>query len=269
MNSFLSMLGRNLAHFLTQPAKSFLPLATGNPEAFKRTLRRGDVVLIEGNTRVAHRNQVSYSINLVAFGDVCRTHSRTLRASGEPHSMVEAEPEHGVVSVPVSKYAACHTRICRPVGLSEAEAQRVIDFIVQRIGHSYDLRNVFDLMRYFLPMPPVPTRFRRRMIAIGAGDPTRAICSTMIAQAFQSIEYPILPTLESVANAARASEAPESVEAGEGRARELQHIRHYSLFTPRDFDISPYFAIVKPTIEIGFDYRKVEWTRRSTEDRRR
>ena len=28
---------------------------------------------------------------------------------------------------------------------------------------------------------------------------------------------------------------------------------------PRDFDISPYFAIVKPTIEIGFNYRKLRW----------
>ncbi|HEY7458830.1 MAG TPA: lipo-like protein, partial [Xanthobacteraceae bacterium] len=34
-----------------------------------------------------------------------------------------------------------------------------------------------------------------------------------------------------------------------------------SLFAPRDFDISPYFAIVKPTIEAGFDYRKVGWAR--------
>jgi hypothetical protein len=46
--------------------------------------------------------------------------------------------------------------------------------------------------------------------------------------------------------------------------REILHIRHYSLFAPRDFDISPYFAIVKPTIEAGFDYRKVDWARRET-----
>ena len=33
-----------------------------------------------------------------------------------------------------------------------------------------------------------------RMIALGSGDPTRAICSTMIAQAFGLVHYPILPT---------------------------------------------------------------------------
>jgi hypothetical protein len=31
------------------------------------------------------------------------------------------------------------------------------------------------------------------------------------------------------------------------------------LFTPRDFDISPYFEVVKPTIAKDFDYRKIAW----------
>jgi hypothetical protein len=37
------------------------------------------------------------------------------------------------------------------------------------------------------------------------------------------------------------------------------HIRHHSLFTPRDFDISPYFEVVKPTLAAAFDYRALEW----------
>ena len=28
---------------------------------------------------------------------------------------------------------------------------------------------------------------------------------------------------------------------------------------PRDFDISPYFQVVKPTIEYGFDYTALHW----------
>jgi len=39
----------------------------------------------------------------------------------------------------------------------------------------------------------------------------------------------------------------------------LLHIRHHSLFAPRDFDISPYFRVVKPTLEIGFDFRALHW----------
>ena len=88
------------------------------------------------------------------------------------------------------------------------------------------------------------------MIAFGSGDPTRAICSTLIAQAFQLVRYQILPevTLEK-------SDDPACNDC----YREILHIRHHSLFVPRDFDISPYFAVVKPTLIYGFDYRQVTW----------
>ena len=96
----------------------------------------------------------------------------------------------------MSKYASYNTRICRPVGLTPEDRAAVIRFAVERIGHAYDLKNIVDLMRYFLPQPPVPTRWRRRMLALGSGEPTRAICSTLIAEAFQSVRYPILPRVE-------------------------------------------------------------------------
>jgi hypothetical protein len=99
-------------------------------------------------------------------------------------------------------------------------------------------------MRYLLPQPPVPQRWRRRMIALGSGEPTRAICTTLIAQAFGSVRYPILPKVERTDDKSR---------------REILHIRHHSLYTPRDFDVSPFFQIVKPTIESGFDYKHLEW----------
>jgi hypothetical protein len=37
--------------------------------------------------------------------------------------------------------------------------------------------------------------------------------------------------------------------------RENLHIREHGLYTPRDFDVSPFFEVVKPTIEAGFDFR--------------
>ncbi len=40
---------------------------------------------------------------------------------------------------------------------------------------------------------------------------------------------------------------------------EILHVRHHSLFTPRDFDVSPYFEIVKPGLAGGFDYRSLDW----------
>ena len=88
------------------------------------------------------------------------------------------------------------------------------------------------------------------MIALGSGDPSRAICSTLIAQTFQSIHYPILPTINSTGSHSK----DWFIE------KEILHIRHHSLFTPRDFDVSPFFRIVKPTIEAGFDYRRLHLT---------
>jgi hypothetical protein len=41
--------------------------------------------------------------------------------------------------------------------------------------------------------------------------------------------------------------------------QEMLHIRHHSLFTPRDFDVSPYFKIIKPTLTVDFDFHTLEW----------
>ncbi|HJO12725.1 MAG TPA: lipo-like protein, partial [Gammaproteobacteria bacterium] len=101
------------------------------------------------------------------------------------------------------------------------------------------------LLRFLIQKPAVPNRFRRAMINIGSGEPTKAICSTLIAQSFQSINYPILPLRD------------EGV-GGEG---EVPHFykRHFTHFTPRDFDLSPYFRIVKPTLEKNFDFHNLHW----------
>lgn len=43
---------------------------------------------------------------------------------------------------------------------------------------------------------------------------------------------------------------------------EILHIRHHALFAPRDFDLSPYFLIVKPHLVDGFDHRSLTWADR-------
>src|ERR1700735_3826629 len=88
-------------------------------------------------------------------------------------------------------------------------------------------------------------RWRRRMIARGSGDPSRLICSALIADAFTAVRYPILPKI----TLARSLQALE----------QILEIRHSSLYCPRDFDISPYFNVVKPTIRQGFNYKALQW----------
>jgi hypothetical protein len=99
-------------------------------------------------------------------------------------------------------------------------------------------------MRYLFPLP-VPQRWRRRLIALGSGDPSRLICSALIAEAFRAVHYPILPKI----TLTRSRQVIE----------QILEIRHSSLYCPRDFDISPFFNVVKPTINRGFDYKALHW----------
>ena len=73
-------------------------------------------------------------------------------------------------AVPLAKYAVYNTRICRPVGLTPEDRRTVVDFLVDSLGKQYDLRNIFDLARYLFPQPPVPSRWRRRILALGSGS---------------------------------------------------------------------------------------------------
>jgi hypothetical protein len=172
--------------------------------------------------------------------------------------LVEVNLGDGCVAVPLSKYRTYNTRICRASGLSPDDRDHLVGFLIDRLGLRYDLKNIIDMLRYFLPAPPIPVRWRRRLLAFGSGDPTRAICSTLIAQAYEQIGYPILPEI---------TRAPGRASAQSSYSRkEILHIRHYSLYTPRDFDLSPYFRIVKPTLEYGFDYKVVELTARQAAD---
>jgi Permuted papain-like amidase enzyme, YaeF/YiiX, C92 family len=243
--SLLDWLGERVAHHLSKATSGYEPYAAARPELVAMTIRPGDVLLVEGarskiNSAIRYLTQSTWSHSAMYVGLGARLGER----NGEPLVLVEAELGKGVIASPLSKFNTYNTRICRPVGLTPEDRAAVVRYAADRIGYAYDLKNIIDLMRYFLPNPPVPARWRRRMIALGSGEPTRAICSTLIAQAFESVGYPILPEVHRV---------------DPGSQREILHIRHHSLYAPRDFDISPFFAIVKPTIETGFDYKQMMW----------
>ncbi|HWL30919.1 MAG TPA: YiiX/YebB-like N1pC/P60 family cysteine hydrolase [Xanthobacteraceae bacterium] len=247
MHWTLNRLGRAIARYLERAESGYEPFTPSDPNALRAALRPGDVLLVEGNNHISgvikYLTQSTWSHAALYVGPI----GERTTADGEPLVLVEANLGQGVVGAPLSKYRDFHTRICRPVGLTEDDCARVCTFAAERIGFDYDVKNIFDLMRYLIPLP-VPQRFRRRMIALGSGDPTRIICSALIAQAFEHVRYPILPKITHVES--------------ETARRDILEIRHSSLYAPRDFDISPYFQLVKPTIEAGFDYRRLAWADR-------
>ncbi len=241
-------IGGWIARYLTQPVGE-PQTATVGIDQLAAALMPGDVLLVEGDTRISgaikYLTQSTWSHAALYVGARAEIPLR----NGGVCDTVEADIEEGVRAMPLAEHARLHTRICRPVGLSPRDREKVIQFAIARIGHRYDLKNVFDLARYLVPLP-VPRRWRRRAIAFGSGDPTRAICSTLIAQAFQSVRYPILPKV--TRERFGAADCNDCV-------REYYRIRHHSLFAPRDFDISPFFAIVKPTLAAAADYRSITW----------
>ena len=244
INWFKQKITGLLVRYLTGKVRNYEPFAVSTPESLESVLQVADVLLVEGNQRfstaVKYLTQSTWSHAAIYVGHADGTDKLT----SEIPSIIEADLENGVIAVPLSKYAEFNTRICRPIGLDTDDRQKVAQYMVDSIGMNYDLKNVIDLARYLIPTPSVPDR-SRRMLALGSGDPTRVICSTRRAQAFQSVGYPILPPVELPHVPAR-EKCRETV-------REILHIRHHSLFTPRDFDVSPYFEIIKPTIERGFD----------------
>jgi hypothetical protein len=245
----LRFAGRRMAHFLAQPRRRQARPPTSDPHLLARTLRRGDVLLVEGNSRfstaIKYLTQSTWSHAALYIGE------EAWEPGGPRRPMlIDVDVEAGVRRVPLDAFAEEHTRICRPHGLPPTAIDQLVGFMRARIGYSYDLKNVFDLARYLIRQPPVPGHMRRRLIALGSGEPTKAICSTLLAQAFESVRYPILPEIETVLGHV----------GGREQQREILHIRNYSLYTPRDFDVSPFFEIVKPRLRLGFDYRALQWS---------
>ena len=246
----LNWLSRWLAAYLSKQVTRH-SVRTSTWDALERSLQPGDVLLVEGNTRISAAikflTQSTWSHAALYLGPDTGLGTD---ANGEPHVLVEADLEEGIRPLPLSFYRHAHTRICRPVGLSEEDIHQLANYSMSRLGQQYDMKNVFDLARYLFPTPPVPTRYRHKLLAFGSGDPTRAICSTFIAEAFQQLRYPILPVVKTL-----SSDDPDCEDCLYERFR----VRHHSLFTPRDFDASPYFQIIKPTLENHFDYRAIDW----------
>ncbi|EFL89206.1 hypothetical protein [Ahrensia sp. R2A130] len=261
--TLLDRVAEFIAARLTTQSSGYEPYTPSDPDSLLAALRPGDVLLVEGNQKVSgaikYLTQSTWSHSALFVGDALEgvEHSaiqpdRWTDGGDAKPRLIEVNLGEGCVAVPLEKYASFNTRICRPHALTMADHDAVVAFMVNGLGTAYDTRNILDLARYLMPTPPVPIRWRRKLIALGSGEATRSICSTLIAQAFQSVRYPILPSIQRLEDC--LDDDCEAYAIGE-----ILHIRHHSLFAPRDFDLSPYFEVVKPTIEAGFDYRDLTW----------
>jgi hypothetical protein len=203
-------------------------------------LKPGDVLLVEGTARVSEVikliTQSPWTHAALYIGRLSDIRDRTLREviieyyqrDYTSPLIIEALLGQGTRVAPLSKYEGAHLRICRPDTLTPADAQRVIAHVARRLGSDYDVRQLLDLARFFFPWTILPRRWRSSLFQHNAGEPTRTVCSCLLAEAFDRVDYPILPFIEC---------------CDDGTYR--FHRRNPRLFTPKDFDYSPYFSIIK------------------------
>lgn len=220
-------------------------------------IRVGDVILVEGRTHVSEiiktitlsnwTHSALYIGPLHNIDDpVLREHIQSFyTGSPDEQLIIESQLGYGTIVESIRKYRDEHLRICRPTSMTRTDSQKVIAYAINRLGSYYNVRQILDLARFLFPYTLLPRRWRSSLFEHNAGTPTHTVCSTMIAEAFASVRYPILPVLH------RNEDGQLTL-----------YRRNTRLITPKDFDYSPYFDVIKYPI-LDFDelavYQKMPW----------
>ncbi len=257
---------------LTKPLGRYQRRAANDGDNLRRHIKKGDIVLVEGDQRVSevikYLTQSSWSHAAIYVGDELWRRNPALRhvlrnefGEDAQHLIVEALVEDGVVASPLSKYLDFNIRVCRPYDLRRDDLAAILDDVIAQIGYRYDVKNLVDLARYFLPVSLVPRRLRQRALTFGSGIPTQVICSSLIAHAFAKVRYPILPEVTPSEHPPTRPRRFRWLQRRTMPVTGLFRTAPITLTTPRDFDISPYFEIVKFNVLEGmrFDYRQIRW----------
>jgi Permuted papain-like amidase enzyme, YaeF/YiiX, C92 family len=208
------------ALYLARPLKHYGPATIADPQSLAATLRPGDVLLTQGNTRMA---ALVRRITGSPWSHVSM-YVGPLEGGPDPRCIVEADIAAGVRAIPLSELDGLHVRVLRPAPLHDADRRRLADWVVSRIGDQYDVALAWALARRLLRLsstlrlPPAPS-------AVMQGA-TRFICSSLLAQAFLLVGYPIVPGQLGVRAAGTAD---------------------HRYVTPRDFASAALFEVVRAT----------------------
>jgi Permuted papain-like amidase enzyme, YaeF/YiiX, C92 family len=171
-----------LALYLAQPVKRHGASSTRDPKDLAAVLLPGDVLLTDGNTRMA---ALVRRVTRSPWSHVSM-YVGPLEAGPDPRCIVEADIAAGVRAMPLSELRGLRVRVLRRSGLDDAQRRRLADWVVSRIGGQYDLAHALALARRLLRLPiasPIAP----------VESATRFICSTLLAQAFLLAGHPVVP----------------------------------------------------------------------------
>lgn len=242
---------------IKEPKSTEIPPCDFN--RLKYEIRPGDVLLIEGRSRVSNIirtiTQSPWTHAALYVGRLHDIDDYNLRKLAVHHLgkrenvrlIVEGLLGKGTVVAPLTTYKPNHIRICRPIGLSPEDAQLVIAYAIKALGkRKYSVRHLLDLARFVLPWSILPRRWGSVLFRTRKGQAEEGICSTLIAEAFTTVKFPILPFIKQ----------------DELKTEMIQ--RNPQLYTPKDFDFSPYFEIIKYPILTPEEqtpyYRRLPWS---------
>lgn len=247
-----------VTHWLNGTSKNNQDLPfINNFEHMMDDLNVADVILFEGKTRVSEVIKIitlspwtHAAIYIGKLEDI--KNPRTVELLKKHYQGSPAEPlviesllGYGTIVNPLSLYSKENLRICRPDGISQSDKNKVVCFATEHLGINYDVRQILDLARFLFPYAILLRQWRSSLFQHNAGKPTAIVCSSMIARCFQSVSFPILPIVEN-----------------KNKERVKLRKRNFRLFTPADFDYSPYFKVIKfpfLTFANSSDYRNLPW----------
>lgn len=252
---------RNIIDTWLSEEPSFEGIIPYDFNRMKYEIKPGDVLLVEGHSRVSNViraiTQSSWTHAALYIGRLSDIEDENIRKIIKEHApdarentrlIIESLLDRGNVITPITFYQKHHLRICRPIGITPSDTHLVINYMVRALGQPYNVRQLLDLMRFLLPWTLLPRRWGSSLFRTSSGQADSGICSSLIAEAFSSVQFPILPFLKS------------HEEAG---IEVFQRNPH--LYTPKDFDYSPYFEIIKyplfnPDEPLPY-YRRLPWTK--------
>lgn len=245
---------RRLLERLERDNPAYRQRVYNNMQRLYATIRKGDVVLVEGRSHMSriiryfsssHWSHVAYFAGDALIQPDQPERNTYKKRFGEDAGrlIIEAYTDKGVIVDSLEKYRHNNIRICRPYGISEEDLAQVTAEIITNIGRLYDDQNIIDFARLVLTTFFRPHQRLSHRASLGSGNDFQVICSGMIAKAFQAVGYPIVPGL---ASSATNPNSPYGA---------CLIMRHYTQIMPRDYDLSPNFEIIKFNI-IGqpFDY---------------
>ena len=135
-------------------------------KALKAKIRPSDVLLVEGRTQVSQIIQIvthsRWSHSAVCVGRPA-DFTEHLKDAADADSLdsqmvylLEAELGKGTILTPIDHYKPYRLRVCRPSGLTKKDQNRVVCYVVKRLGNDYNVRQLADLARFMFPYGLLP-----------------------------------------------------------------------------------------------------------------